>query len=488
MAQQPETAAITPEGRAPEALEHEPGGRIPGTASAAVASLARNGVVPRPGAGSAGTASTVEPLDEESPVDTDGAVATGTSPASGHDAEGAGQPVAQGSDAPVDAPAVAPPTPAAEGQASHDLGLPQPLRDLMARGWAAPSSELPAREPVASATARRRATLTARFAGDALVVPSGTIKVRANDTDYPYRPGSDFFWLTGCEEPDAVVVFDVQGRAVLYLADRSDRSTSAFYADRRYGELWVGPRRGVRETAAALDIECRPLEELPTALARLAPATTRVLRAVDERVDARVLSADAGRDSELATVLSELRLIKDDYEIAELDAAVASTATGFAEVIGQMPAAAGLGRGERWLEGTFWRRARLDGNEGGYGSIVACGPHATTLHWVRNDGPVRPGDLALLDMGIERDSLYTADVTRTVPIDGSWTDAQHQVYEVVRAAQEAGLAAVKPGVDFLAPHRAAMEVIAEALDAWGVLDVSAAEALRPDVGVHRRYT
>src|SRR3954471_20039009 len=139
MAQQPETAAITPEGRAPEALEHEPGGRIPGTASAGVASLARNGVVPRPGAGSAGTAPPVEPLDEESPVDTDGAVATGTSPASGRDAEGAGQPVAQGSDAPVDAPAVGPPTPAAEGQASHDLGLPQPLRDLMARGWAAPS-------------------------------------------------------------------------------------------------------------------------------------------------------------------------------------------------------------------------------------------------------------------------------------------------------------------------------------------------------------
>jgi Xaa-Pro aminopeptidase len=244
----------------------------------------------------------------------------------------------------------------------------------------------------------------------------------------------------------------------------------------------------VRETAAALDIECRPLEELHGALARLAPASTRVLRGVDERVDTRVLSADAGRDYELATVLSELRLLKDDYEIAELDAAVASTATGFAEVIGQMPAATRLGRGERWLEGTFWRRARLDGNDVGYGSIVACGPHATTLHWVRNDGPVRPGDLALLDMGIERDSLYTADVTRTVPIDGRWTDAQYQVYEVVRAAQEAGLAAVKPGVDFLAPHRAAMEVIAEALEAWGMLEVPAAEALRPDVGVHRRYT
>src|SRR4051812_11934856 len=311
-------------------------------------------------------------------------------------------------EAPVDAQPARPVEPApestqpvAENRASHDLEPPEPLRLLMARGWAAPSTDLPPRSPVASATARRRAVVSARFAGDALVVPSGTLKVRANDTDFPYRPGSDFFWLTGCDEPDAVLILDSQGRAVLYLADRSDRSTAAFYTDRRYGELWVGPRRGVRETAAALDIDCRPLSELAGALARLAPATTRVLRSVDERVDERVLPTEHARDVELATVLSEQRLIKDDYEIAELDAAVAATATGFAEVVREMPAAATLARGERWLEGTFWRRARVDGNDVGYGSIVACGSHATTLHWVRNDGPVVPRDLALLDMGID---------------------------------------------------------------------------------------
>jgi Xaa-Pro aminopeptidase len=425
-----------------------------------------------------------EPRDEESPVDAAGAVVQPT------DAPTRAAP------APTDvAPDLAEPTPerastepAAAGTASHDLELPQPLRDLMARGWAAPSTELPPRTPVAAATARRRALLAARFAGDALVVPSGGHKVRSNDTDYPFRPGSDFFWLTGCDEPDAVLVLDVGGRAVLYLADRSDRSSAAFYTDRRYGELWVGPRRGVRETEAALDISCRPLAELPGALSRLAPATSRVLRGIDGRVDERVLATEEARDGELATVLSELRLIKDDFEIAELDAAVAATATGFAEVVRQMPAAAGLRRGERWLEGTFWRRARLDGNDVGYGSIVACGSHATTLHWVRDDGPVVPGEIALLDMGIERDSLYTADVTRTVPIDGTWTDPQRQVYDVVRAAQQAGVAAVRPGADFLAPHRAAMEVIAGALADWGVLTVPAAESLQPGVGVHRRYT
>ena len=147
-----------------------------------------------------------------------------------------------------------------------------------------------------------------------------------------------------------------------------------------------------------------------------------------------------------------------------------------------------MDRGERWIEGTFWRRARLEGNDVGYGSIVAAGPHATTLHWVRNDGRVQPGDLALLDMGVEVDSFYTADVTRTLPIDGRFRDVQRQVYDVVLAAQQAGIDATKPGADFLDPHRAAMAVIAEALEDWGILGVSAAESLQDDVGLHRRYT
>jgi Xaa-Pro aminopeptidase len=168
--------------------------------------------------------------------------------------------------------------------------------------------------------------------------------------------------------------------------------------------------------------------------------------------------------------------------------------------VGELATARTLPRGERWLEGTFWRRARADGNDVGYTSIVAGGSHATTLHWVRNDGSIRDGDLLLLDMGVESDELYTADVTRTLPVSGSWTPAQRRVYEAVLAAQQAGIEAVRPGVDFLEPHRVAMRVLAEALADWGVLPVSPEDSLRDEeaddldkaararVGLHRRWT
>ena len=94
-------------------------------------------------------------------------------------------------------------------------------------------------------------------------------------------------------------------------------------------------------------------------------------------------------------------------------------------------------RGERVIEGVFAHRARLEGNGTGYDTIAASGPHACTLHWIRNDGPVREGDLVLIDAGVELDSLYTADVTRTLPVTGRFSEAQRRVYEVVLEAADA---------------------------------------------------
>ena len=147
-----------------------------------------------------------------------------------------------------------------------------------------------------------------------------------------------------------------------------------------------------------------------------------------------------------------------------------------------------IGRGERVIEGVFNLRARVEGNDTGYDTIAASGPHATTLHWVRNTGAVRKGDLLLLDAGVEGHELYTADVTRTMPINGTFSPAQRRIYDLVYEAQSAGIAAVRPGANFMDPHDAAMKVLAQGLFDLGILKEEPEDALRKDRQLHRRYT
>lgn len=145
-------------------------------------------------------------------------------------------------------------------------------------------------------------------------------------------------------------------------------------------------------------------------------------------------------------------------------------------------------RGERWIEGVFNLRARAEGNGTGYETIAAAGAHACVLHWIRNDGPLDPAHLLLLDAGVETDTLYTADITRTLPLSGRFSRVGREVYELVLAAQEAGIAALRPGARFRDFHTAAMRVTAEGLREWGVLRIPVEEALAEDSGLYRRYT
>jgi len=370
--------------------------------------------------------------------------------------------------------------PATPGTASHDPERPARLLEFMSGGWAERDDPLPAQHPAAPARARRRRALAARFPGEWLVVPSGGYRTRANDTEYRFRPGTEFAYLVGSHEPDAVLVVDPDGEAVLYQAPTMDRSTPAFFTDRMYGELWVGPRPSLAATSAMLGIRTLPLEELE----QHKGTEARVVRGYDAGVEALLVTAEEA-DAELAEFLSELRLVKDEHEVAQLQDAVDATITGFADVVRQLPAAKDTS--ERWIEGVFGLRARVEGNDVGYGSICAAGAHACTLHWTDNDGPVRHGDLVLLDMGVENVELYTADVTRTLPVSGRFTDRQREIYTLVYQAQEAALAECRPGSEFLAPHRAAMRVLAHGLQRLGVLE-DAEAALAEDDQRYRRYT
>ena len=368
---------------------------------------------------------------------------------------------------------------APDGTASHDPKRPAKLLEFMATGWADRDATLPPEGAAAPFRKARRERLAAQYPGEVLVVPSGGFKVRANDTDFRFRPGTDFSWLVCSHEPDAVLVLDAEGAATLYQAPSWDRTTPEFFTDRG-GELWVGPRPSLDAVSAELGIATRPLEEIE----KLQGTTARVLRGFDAKVQALFESTEE-QDKELATWLSEARLIKDSWEIEQLQEAVDATIKGFEDVVRALPQAEATS--ERWAEGVFGLRARVEGNDVGYGSICAAGAHACTLHWTDNDGPVNAGDLMLLDMGVEGHELYTADVTRTLPINGTFTPRQREVYDLVYRSQEAALAVCKPGAAFLDPHNAAMKVLAEGLEAMGLVE-SAEEVLGEDDKRYSRWT
>jgi Xaa-Pro aminopeptidase len=377
------------------------------------------------------------------------------------------------------------------------------FKKYISEDWAHRTATVPAPRESAAFAAARREQLGARYPGKRIVIPAGAAKVRSNDTDYPYRAHSAFAHLTGWgsdSEPGAVLVLEPtpggDHAATVYFRERADRSSDEFYANPAIGEFWIGPRPSLAQVAGDLGLDTRGIADFDGVIAS-ADADTLVVRDADreitDRIDsARLVTADSSgserdQDLQLARDLSELRLVKDSYEVAQLRLAVAATKQGFDDVIADLPAVVAHAKGERLVEGTFNRRARAEGNTVGYDTIAAAGEHACILHWTRNDGPVRPGDMILLDAGIELDSYYTADITRTLPVNGTFSPTQRQVYEAVREAADAAFAIVRPGIRFREIHATAMGVIARKTAEWGLLPVSADESMKPENQFHRRY-
>ena len=375
---------------------------------------------------------------------------------------------------------------------SYDLPVSEPLRQLMRTGWASSDqSNDSARAEVADFAAIRRQKLSAAFPGLRLVIPAGVFKVRNNDCDYRFRATTAFVHLTGMNAgditPESVLVLNpISGghEAVLYIHQRNDRNEETFYRDRRHGEFWVGPRLSVIDAEKIYGIKVCDVKELKLLLNEKIESIA--IRGEDVIVDQYV--TEHARDNELLVALSELRLIKDGFEIKEMRKAVDATMKGFADIVKVLPQAVDHPRGERVIDAAFYGRARVEGNELGYDTIAASGAHACVLHWIRNDGVVKSGDLILVDAGVEVESHYTADITRTIPVNGKFNSAQRRIYELVLAAQSAGIAAVKPGAQYRDINNACMKVLAEGLHDLGVLTISAAESLKPENGLHRRWS
>ncbi len=379
-----------------------------------------------------------------------------------------------------------------EGTRTHDIPTAELLTEFMKQGWAPSPLEGVSPSRVVPFCATRRAALSAKYIGIRLVLPAGSAKVRSNDTDYRFRAHSAFSYFTGITGsdalPDSVLVLepnDAGHEALLFVHPRSPRDTDEFYKNAKHGEFWVGRRMTVDETETKYGISVRHIETLGEFLADEKEAL--VIRGEDRAVDKKVEKRKK-KEEDFASVVSAMRLVKDAFEIAEMQKAIDATNRGFADMVRVLPAATSVARGERVIEAAFFGRARLEGNDIGYDTIAASGSHACILHWIRNDGDVLPGDLILIDAGVEVESLYTADITRTLPINGKFSPEQRKIYTLVYEAQKAGFAAVKPGASFRDFHNAAQKVLAEGLAEMGVLPISAEESLKPEAGLHRRWT
>ena len=167
-------------------------------------------------------------------------------------------------------------------RAAHDTGIPDNLLRFMTTGWAMPPGTPAAPVDGSERFAARRAALAAAFPGQTLIVPTGHEKARANDTTYRFRPGTDFYYLTGTVEPDNILLLRANARGVaaatLYCEPNLGKTDATFFTDRAKGELWVGPRLGLRQTAQRYGVETKALSDLPGDLAALAVQERRILR------------------------------------------------------------------------------------------------------------------------------------------------------------------------------------------------------------------
>ncbi|MGG7510658.1 aminopeptidase P family protein [Plantibacter sp. YIM 135249] len=355
----------------------------------------------------------------------------------------------------------------------------------MAQGWGPVDRTPDVVEGAGAAAGRHRATISAQFPGHTIVVTAGRSMLRSNDTEFAFRPDSDFVWLTSCQAEGAVLVMRPGGSghdATLFIPEPAGpgRDDDVFYADAMRGELWIGPAAGLAEWADALQIETRSLDDLAAAITAL-PSDALGAGHAEPRVSGSVTES-----GELLIALSAAKLVKDEWEIAQMRSVVDATVAGFESVVRELPSAIAFG-GERWLQASFDRHARTYGNGVGYSTVIGSGPHAPTLHWTRCDGPVLPEHVVLMDAGVEGRSLYTADVTRSFPASGTFSDAQREVHDLVERAHRAALAEVGPGRSFVDMRSTAYRTIAEGLRDWGILQVSVDEAMSAGGQQHRRY-
>lgn len=337
--------------------------------------------------------------------------------------------------------------------------------------------------------ARRRRQLM-RMAGDdaIVVIPSAPERIRSRDTHYPYRQDSDFWYLTGFAEPDAVLVLIPgrrHGESLLFCRERDPER-----------EGWDGPRVGPDGAVEALGMDdAYPIDDLDEILPGLLEGRSRVYyhfgRDTDfdlkligwlNRVRAQVrMGAQPPHEFlELGHLLDEMRLFKDREELKLMQRAADISIEAHRAAM----RAAKPGIHEYELQAELERVFRAHDAEPAYGSIVGAGANACVLHYRANNAQAKDGALVLIDAGAEYRG-YAADITRTFPANGRFTKEQRALHDLVGQAQRAALAQARPGVPYEAGHVAAVETLTEGLLRLGLLKGSLERNLAE--GHYKRY-
>lgn len=317
----------------------------------------------------------------------------------------------------------------------------------------------------------RRTQFAAALGNGLAIIPASTETVRNDDVDYVFRQSSDFYFLTGFAEPDAVALLDPTHEQpyVLFVRPRDPEM-----------EAWNGKRAGVEGAVGRFGADAAfPLTDFDNVLRDRLRGRETLWYAVGSSIDARVLGAvrlaRAWRNrtgikvpsviADPSTVLDELRLIKSPDEIGALREACRVSAAGHVEAI----RFAAPGRTEREVQAAMEYVFRSSGAvREGYPSIVASGNNACILHYTENNRMMEDGDLLLIDAAAEIDYL-SSDITRTFPVNGRFTAPQRAVYDVVLAAQEAVIEACRPGLPYTDMHDVAVQVLAEGMVNLGLL-------------------
>ncbi|MBI1943959.1 MAG: Xaa-Pro aminopeptidase [Betaproteobacteria bacterium] len=329
----------------------------------------------------------------------------------------------------------------------------------------------------------RRARLAQAMQAGIAVLPTAPERVRNRDSHYPYRYDSHFYYLTGFAEPEAalVIVAGAQPKSLLFCREKN--AEREIWDGLRYGPEAARERFGFDEAHPVSALDAKLLELLADQPALYFPVGADAawdaraigwLNAVRANVRAGVCAPERVQD--VRALIDEMRLVKDAHELGVMRRAAAISCAAHRRAM----QAARPGRYEYELEAELLHEFRRSGAQfPAYSPIVAGGANACVLHYVANDALLRDGDLVLIDAGCELGG-YAADITRTHPVNGRFSGAQREVYELVLAAQAAALGQVCSGKAWNEPHDAAVRVLAQGLRDLKLLSGSLEEALEKE--------